>query len=108
MPNTKWHFPLEINNYSECIERSNLTLEQYRQLVELELIGDECKKVKQELNCSQDAITEAVYQLGKCLALANIPGWDDCGNFTDEYGKTLTGTHIPHPQLSHINKKGIE
>lgn len=42
MPNTKWHFPLEINNYSECIERSNLTLEQ-------------------------------------------------C-NFTDEYGKTLTGT----------------
>lgn len=92
MPDTKWHFPLEINNYSECIERSNLTLKQYRQLVELELIADECKKVKEELSGSQDAITEAVYQLGKCLALANIPGWDDCGNFTDEYGKTLTGT----------------
>lgn len=92
MPGTKWHFPLEINNYNECIERSNLTLEQYRQLVELELIADECKKVKEELSGSQDAIIETVYQLGKCLALANIPGWDDCGNFTDEYGKTLTGT----------------
>ncbi|MFB2895395.1 DNA cytosine methyltransferase [Aerosakkonemataceae cyanobacterium BLCC-F50] len=92
MPGTKRHFPLEINNYNECVERSNLTLEQYRQLVELELIADECKKVKEELNCSQDAIAETVYQLGKCLALANVPGWDDCGNFTDEYGKTLTGT----------------
>ncbi|MFB2835492.1 DNA cytosine methyltransferase [Floridanema evergladense] len=92
MPGTKWQFPLEINNYSECIERSNLTAEQYHQLVELELTAQECKKIKEELSGSQDAITEAVYQLGKCLALANVPGWDDCGNFTDEYGTISTGT----------------
>lgn len=92
MPGTKWQFPLEINNYGECIERSNLTAKQYHQLVELELTAQECKKIKEELSDSQDAITEAVYQLGKCLALANVPGWDDCGNFTDEYGTTLTGT----------------
>ncbi|MFB2897814.1 DNA cytosine methyltransferase [Aerosakkonemataceae cyanobacterium BLCC-F50] len=92
MPGTKWQFPLEINNYSQCIERSNLTPEQYHQLVELELTAQECKKIKEELSGSQDAITEAVYQLGKCLALANVPGWDDYGNFTDEYGTTLTGT----------------
>ncbi|MFB2897416.1 DNA cytosine methyltransferase [Aerosakkonemataceae cyanobacterium BLCC-F50] len=91
-PGTKWQFPLEINNYTDCVEPSNLTLEQYQQLVELELIAEECKKVKEELSFSQDAIEEAVYQLGKCLALANVPGWDNCGNFTDEDGTTLTGT----------------
>ncbi|OKH31370.1 hypothetical protein NIES2119_28965 [[Phormidium ambiguum] IAM M-71] len=36
---------------------------------------------------------EAVYQLGKSLALANVPGWDNCGNFTDEDGTTLSGTN---------------
>jgi hypothetical protein len=91
MPGTKWQFPLEINNYADCVEPSNLTAEQYRQLVELELIAEECKKVKEELSFSQDAIEEAVYQLGKSLALANVPGWDNCGNFTDEDGTTLTG-----------------
>jgi DNA (cytosine-5)-methyltransferase 1 len=92
MPGTKWQFPLEINNYADCVEPSNLTPEQYQQLVELELIAEECKKVKEELIFSQDAIEEAVYQLGKSLALANVPGWDNCGNFTDENGTTLTGT----------------
>ncbi|MFB2836493.1 hypothetical protein ACE1CA_18325 [Aerosakkonemataceae cyanobacterium BLCC-F167] len=92
-PGTKWQFPLEINNYADCVEPSNLTAEQYRQLVELELIAEECKKVKEELSFSQDAIEEAVYQLGKCLVLANVPGWDNCGNFTDEDGTTLSGTN---------------
>jgi DNA-binding transcriptional MerR regulator len=91
-PGTKWQFPLEINNYAECVEPSNLTAEQYQQLVELELIAEECKKVKEELGFSQDAIEEAVYQLGKSLALANVPGWDNCGNFIDEDGTTLSGT----------------
>lgn len=92
-PGTKWQFPLEINNYADCVAPSNLTAEQYRQLVELELIAEECKKVKEELSFSQDAIEEAVYQLGKSLALANVPGWDNCGNFTDEDGTTLSGTN---------------
>lgn len=92
-PETKWQFPLEINNYAECVEPSNLTAEQYQQLVELELIAEECKKVKEELSFSQDVIEEAVYQLGKSLALANVPGWDNCGNFIDEDGTTLTGTN---------------
>ncbi|XWK89067.1 MAG: hypothetical protein U7127_03070 [Phormidium sp.] len=72
---------------------SNLTAEQYQQLVELELIAEKCKKVKEELSFSQDVIEEAVYQLGKSLALANVPGWDNCGNFTDEDGTTFTGTN---------------
>jgi len=93
MPGTKWQFPLEINNYAECVEPSNLTAKQYQQLVELELIAEECKKVKEELSFSQDAIEEAVYQLGKSLALANVPGWDNCGNFTDEDGTTLSSTN---------------
>ncbi|MFB2935898.1 hypothetical protein ACE1B6_11650 [Aerosakkonemataceae cyanobacterium BLCC-F154] len=91
-PGTKWQFPLEINNYAECVEPSNLTPEQYQQLIELELIAEECKKVKDELSFSQDAIEEAVYQLGKSLALANVPGWDNCGIFTDEDGTSLSGT----------------